>query len=202
MQELPDAAYRLAGAIVVDSPAAIHEVGDVINPVAAGLVPSERVTGLADLVSGAYPATAGSTRIFDPSGTRPSSTCSPPGTSIVSPSNAASVRSCMNEGRFRGLELDPPTDWARFETIDMHTGGEPLRVIVSGLPELQGKTCLEKRRWFRENLDHVRTALMWEPRGHADMYGTVMDRSNDGDFDVFFLHMRATAQCAAMRCSR
>jgi len=63
MQELPDAAYRLAGAIVVDSPAAIHEVGDVINPVAAGLVPADRVTGLADLVSGTHAAT-GSTRIF------------------------------------------------------------------------------------------------------------------------------------------
>jgi len=89
---------------------------------------------------------------------------------------------------FAGWNWTPPADWARFETIDMHTGGEPLRVIVSGLPELQGETCLEKRRWFRENLDRVRTALMWEPRGHADMYGTVMDRSNDGDFDVFFLH--------------
>ncbi|MFA6116836.1 MAG: proline racemase family protein [Sphingomonas sp.] len=82
----------------------------------------------------------------------------------------------------------PHADWLQIETIDMHTGGEPLRVIVSGLPQLQGTNCLEKRRWFRDNLDHVRTALMWEPRGHADMYGTVMDRSTDGDFDVFFLH--------------
>jgi ornithine cyclodeaminase/alanine dehydrogenase-like protein (mu-crystallin family) len=63
MQELPDSAYRLAGAIVVDSPAAIHEVGDVINPVAAGLVPAGRVTNLADLVSGVV-APANGTRIF------------------------------------------------------------------------------------------------------------------------------------------
>lgn len=75
-----------------------------------------------------------------------------------------------------------------YGTIDMHTGGEPLRVIVSGLPEIPGSTVLEKRRWFRDHLDHVRTALMWEPRGHADMYGAVLTPSTDADFDVFFLH--------------
>lgn len=70
----------------------------------------------------------------------------------------------------------------------MHTGGEPLRVIVDGLPPLEGKTVLEKRRHFREHYDHVRTGLMWEPRGHADMYGAVITPSLDADFDVFFLH--------------
>jgi proline racemase len=74
-----------------------------------------------------------------------------------------------------------------FETIDMHTGGEPLRVLTDGLPPLKG-SVLEKRRWFAENLDHVRTALMWEPRGHADMYGAVLTASDIADFDVFFLH--------------
>lgn len=74
-----------------------------------------------------------------------------------------------------------------FETLDMHTGGEPLRVIIDGLPPLKG-SVLEKRRWFAENLDHVRTALMWEPRGHADMYGAVLTASETADFDVFFLH--------------
>jgi proline racemase len=74
-----------------------------------------------------------------------------------------------------------------FETLDMHTGGEPLRVIIDGLPPLKG-SVLEKRRWFAENLDHVRTALMWEPRGHADMYGAVLTASDTADFDVFFLH--------------
>lgn len=83
---------------------------------------------------------------------------------------------------------NPPTHWARITTIDMHTGGEPLRVIVDGLPTVAGTTVLEKRRYFREHYDHLRTALMFEPRGHADMYGAVISPSTDADFDVFFLH--------------
>ena len=70
----------------------------------------------------------------------------------------------------------------------MHTGGEPLRVIIDGLPPIEGRNVLEKRRYFREHYDHLRTGLMWEPRGHADMYGAVITSSEDADFDVFFLH--------------
>ena len=82
----------------------------------------------------------------------------------------------------------PPEHWTRITTIDMHTGGEPLRVIVDGLPPIEGNTVLEKRRYFREHYDHLRRGLMWEPRGHADMYGAVITSSADADFDVFFLH--------------
>lgn len=82
----------------------------------------------------------------------------------------------------------PPEHWTRITTIDMHTGGEPLRVIIDGLPPIEGRTVLEKRRHFREHYDHLRTGLMWEPRGHADMYGAVVTSSEDADFDVFFLH--------------
>ena len=70
----------------------------------------------------------------------------------------------------------------------MHTGGEPLRIIVDGLSTLDGQNVLEKRRYFREHYDHIRRGLMWEPRGHADMYGVVITPSTDADFDVFFLH--------------
>jgi trans-L-3-hydroxyproline dehydratase len=70
----------------------------------------------------------------------------------------------------------------------MHTGGEPLRIIIDGLPPIEGNSVLEKRRYFREHYDHIRTGLMWEPRGHADMYGAVLLSSSDADFDVFFLH--------------
>ena len=82
----------------------------------------------------------------------------------------------------------PPEHWIRITTIDMHTGGEPLRVIVDGLPAIEGRAVLEKRRYFREHYDHLRRGLMWEPRGHADMYGAVITSSADADFDVFFLH--------------
>jgi proline racemase len=81
-----------------------------------------------------------------------------------------------------------PEHWTRVTTIDMHTGGEPLRVIVDGLAPIEGRTVLEKRRYFRDHYDHLRTGLMWEPRGHADMYGAVITSSTDADFDVFFLH--------------
>jgi len=82
----------------------------------------------------------------------------------------------------------PPEHWTRITTIDMHTGGEPLRVITDGLPPIEGRNVLEKRRYFREHYDYLRTGLMWEPRGHADMYGAVITSSADADFDVFFLH--------------
>lgn len=84
----------------------------------------------------------------------------------------------------------PPPSWPVITTIEMHTGGEPLRVITGGLPEIKGKTILEKRRYFREHFDHIRTGLMWEPRGHADMYGAVLTEptTDDADFGVLFLH--------------
>jgi len=82
----------------------------------------------------------------------------------------------------------PSGDFLRISTIDLHTGGEPLRVVRAGLPPLHGNTVLEKRRYFRERYDHLRTGPMFEPRGHADMYGAVMTASTTADFDVFFLH--------------
>jgi len=89
---------------------------------------------------------------------------------------------------FAGWNWHPPAGWLRLQTLDMHTGGEPLRVFVSGLPPLPGDTVLQKRRYFRDNYDYIRTGTMWEPRGHADMYGAVLTPAADADFDVFFLH--------------
>jgi proline racemase len=78
----------------------------------------------------------------------------------------------------------------QIQTIDMHTGGEPLRVIVSGFPKLKGNTVLEYRRDIKENYDYLRTALMFEPRGHADMYGCILLPPNDdeADFGILFMH--------------
>src|SRR5262245_47681600 len=77
-----------------------------------------------------------------------------------------------------------------YQTIDAHTAGEPLRLIVSGVPLIPGATMLEKRTYFRDHLDHIRRALMLEPRGHDDMYGCVMTAPvNEGsDFGVLFMH--------------
>lgn len=88
------------------------------------------------------------------------------------------------------LKFTPPPDWLKITAIDAHTGGEPFRVIVDGFPELKGETILEKRRYAKENYDHLRTALMWEPRGHADMYGCILTPpvSPDADFGILFIH--------------
>jgi trans-L-3-hydroxyproline dehydratase len=80
--------------------------------------------------------------------------------------------------------------WLKIKTIDAHTAGEPLRIILEGLPEIKGKTILEKRKYMKENFDHLRKALMFEPRGHADMYGAIITEpeKEDSDFGVLFLH--------------
>ena len=90
----------------------------------------------------------------------------------------------------RKKTFSPDPEWLQISTIDMHTGGEPLRVIVSGFPELKGNSVLDYRRYCKENFDYLRTALMFEPRGHADMYGCILTPPNDdeGDFGVVFLH--------------
>ncbi|MGM0653198.1 MAG: proline racemase family protein [Bacillota bacterium] len=83
-----------------------------------------------------------------------------------------------------------PEKWQQITAIDAHTGGEPLRIFTGGYPPLQGKTILEKRRYAKENLDHLRTATLWEPRGHADMYGCIITEpvTEDGDCGLIFTH--------------
>jgi trans-L-3-hydroxyproline dehydratase len=84
----------------------------------------------------------------------------------------------------------PPKHWLKITTIDAHTEGEPFRVITGGYPELPGDSILARRRYALENLDHLRTALMWEPRGHADMYGCIVipPVTPEADFGVLFIH--------------
>jgi trans-L-3-hydroxyproline dehydratase len=86
--------------------------------------------------------------------------------------------------------FEPSQDWQKIHTIDMHTGGEPLRVILDGIPALKGDNVLAYRRDMKNNHDHIRTALMYEPRGHADMYGCILVPPNDdeADFGILFLH--------------
>ena len=83
-----------------------------------------------------------------------------------------------------------PDDWFEIQTIDAHTGGEPLRIIISGFPNLKGTTLLEKRASAKNDFDQIRKALMWEPRGHADMYGAIIvpPDTPDADFGVIFIH--------------
>jgi trans-L-3-hydroxyproline dehydratase len=91
---------------------------------------------------------------------------------------------------FENFNLNIPENWQVIRSIDLHTGGEPLRVLTHGLPAIKGNTILEKRRYFRDNLDYIRTGTMFEPRGHADMYGAIITEpvTNNADFGTFFMH--------------
>lgn len=84
----------------------------------------------------------------------------------------------------------PSEEAALITTLDVHAGGEPLRIITSGLPELKGATILERRSYMQDHLDYVRRALIWEPRGHYDMYGCVITEpvTPEGDVGVLFMH--------------
>ena len=82
------------------------------------------------------------------------------------------------------------TDSIVIETVEMHTGGEPVRLVVAGYPAIPGATILAKRRYARERLDHLRRLLIFEPRGHFDMYGVIPVEPDlpDADLAVLFMH--------------
>jgi proline racemase len=75
-------------------------------------------------------------------------------------------------------------------TVDYHTGGEPFRIVTAGVPELEGRRVLDRRRWAKDNIDEVRRLLVNEPRGHADMYGCFVTPPDDdwADLGVVFFH--------------
>jgi proline racemase len=78
----------------------------------------------------------------------------------------------------------------QIRTIDAHAAGEPLRLVVDGFPSPEGATMLDKRAWAQKHVDHLRRALMLEPRGHADMYGALLTEpvSEGAHAGVLFMH--------------
>jgi trans-L-3-hydroxyproline dehydratase len=79
---------------------------------------------------------------------------------------------------------------APLSVVDMHTGGEPVRIVTAGWPPVPAGTILEKRAFVRENHDHLRRLLMFEPRGHFDMYGALPVEPDlpGADLAVLFMH--------------
>jgi proline racemase len=75
------------------------------------------------------------------------------------------------------------------QVLDMHCAGEPLRIVRSGFPEVPMLSVLERRRWIAKNADHVRRAIIDEPRGHRDMYGAVLLPPYSPDVDICLLFM-------------
>ncbi|WP_286269718.1 proline racemase family protein [Thalassotalea hakodatensis] len=88
------------------------------------------------------------------------------------------------------FNLNKLTGYQSVKTIDMHTEGEPLRIILAGYPEIIGDTILAKRQYVTRHLDHLRKFLMYEPRGHADMYGALITTpcTSNADFGILFMH--------------
>ena len=78
----------------------------------------------------------------------------------------------------------------RIRTIDAHAAGEPLRLIVDGFPRPQGRTMLDKRAWVKKHNDWIRRGLMFEPRGHINMYGAVLTEPVEADSHtgILFMH--------------
>lgn len=73
--------------------------------------------------------------------------------------------------------------------VDSHTLGEPTRIIVGGIPKIPGQTMADKKAYLENNLDHIRTATMLEPRGHNDMFGSIITAPvhEEADFGIIFM---------------
>lgn len=75
------------------------------------------------------------------------------------------------------------------QAVDSHTMGEPTRIIVGGVPVIKGDTMPEKKAYLERHMDYIRTAIMLEPRGHKDMFGSIITQpvSKDADLGIIFM---------------
>lgn len=78
-----------------------------------------------------------------------------------------------------------------FHAVDSHTEGMPTRVVTGGVGTIPGATMAERRQWFMDNMDDIRTLLMYEPRGHASMSGAILQPPTraDADYGVLFIEV-------------
>ena len=73
--------------------------------------------------------------------------------------------------------------------IETHTAGEAARLVTAGIPKVPGKNMAEKKQYFIDHLDHIRKSVMWEPRGHQDMFGAFVlpPTTEEADFGLIFM---------------
>ena len=78
-----------------------------------------------------------------------------------------------------------------YHAVDSHTEGMPTRVITGGVGVIPGSTMADRRTYFMEHLDRIRTLLMYEPRGHAAMSGAILQPPTrpDADWGVLFIEV-------------
>ena len=98
--------------------------------------------------------------------------------------------------KYPNSSLDRFGGWT-FHCIDAHTCGNPVRLVAEGGPELEGKNMSEKRQHFLKEYDWIRKGLMFEPRGHDMMSGSILYPPHDtqNDFAVLFIE---TSGCLPM----
>src|SRR5204862_1569476 len=98
--------------------------------------------------------------------------------------------------KYPNSSLDRFGGWT-FHCIDAHTCGNPVRLVAEGGPELEGNTMSEKRQHFLREYDWIRKGLMFEPRGHDMMSGSILYPPHDpqNDFAVLFIE---TSGCLPM----
>ncbi len=91
------------------------------------------------------------------------------------------------------MKLDVNVDFSRFDrrfvAVDSHTLGQFTRVVTSGFPTIEGNTMIEKKKFLEDHCQDLRTALMHEPRGHADMFGSILMEPvhEEADFGVVYM---------------
>ena len=102
----------------------------------------------------------------------------------------------MDKGKYNGVGMKH-MNGKTFTCIDAHTCGNPVRLVTKGGPELEGKNMSEKRLHFLREYDWIRKALMFEPRGHDMMSGSILYPPSDpkNDMGVLFIE---TSGCLPM----
>ncbi|MGD9043389.1 MAG: 4-hydroxyproline epimerase [Desulfobacterales bacterium] len=79
-----------------------------------------------------------------------------------------------------------------FSSIDTHTGGQPTRTITGGIPYIPGATIVDKMTHLKENMDWIRTSLMFEPRGHDIMSGVILTEPTHAEADIGVIFIETT----------
>lgn len=108
----------------------------------------------------------------------------------------------MKVSKTASLKFDYPLNSPRsgtfiFKCIDAHTCGNPVRVVISGGPDLCGKNMKEKRLDFMEHYDWIRQSLVFEPRGHDLMSGSILYPAHNAENDLSVLFIE-TSGCLPM----
>jgi 4-hydroxyproline epimerase len=92
----------------------------------------------------------------------------------------------------RNDDMTVPAGNHTFSCIDGHTCGNPVRLVTGGAPFLRGDTMSEKRQDFLRHHDWIRRSLMFEPRGHAVMSGSILYPPTRPDCDIAILFIEVS----------